>query len=245
MNGYFFPLVLSYLFFSSPAWALSAAELNVYGPSVEYHELELETRSFLSGQGANHEQGHSFAVGYAPTSYWATEAYQVLHKDPGMALVAETIEWENIFQLASPGRYWADPGVLIETEFPQQKATPGEVRLSPLLEKQFGDELLTLDLPLEWQFGPQFTPGTDFSYAARAEHLWNAYFSPAVEAFGEPGVIGRWQRADTQNHSVGPSFYGSVRCGGKRKLKYSAAALFGLTHASADWTMVTRLELEL
>jgi hypothetical protein len=87
--------------------------------------------------------------------------------------------------------------------------------------------------------------GTTFNYAGRLEYLLNQYFSPAAEIFGEPGVIGNWQRADTQTHQLGPAFYGAWRWGeAKQKLKYSAASLYGLTHASPDYTLVVRLEFE-
>ncbi len=237
-------LILTSMSHAQALFALSAAELKIYSPVVEYHELEIETRSFISGQGAAHEQGHAFSAGYSPNARWHTEVYEVLHKDPDLALVAKTIEWENVLALAQAGEFWLDPGVLGEFELAQQAGTPSSFRLAPLIEKQFGSEVLSLNFPLEWKFGPNFVPGTGFSYAARFEHLLNIYLSPAVEAFGEPGIIGNWQRASTQSHLLGPAIYGAAHIGEKQKLKYSVASLFGLTNASPDWTIVTRLEFE-
>ena len=226
------------------AFALNAAELKIYSPAVEYGEKEIEWRSFLSGKKSDHEQGHAMSVAYAPTSFWYAEVYEVLHKDPSLPLVADSIEIENGFQLSQPGSLWADLGVLTELEIAQRQGDPNAFALAPLLEKQIGPELFTVNLPLEWKFGPNFVPGTGFAYRARWQHLLSPYFSPAVEAFGEPGVIGRWLRADTQTHQLGPAAYGSVKWGQKQRLRYSVSSLFGLSTASPDWTLVTRLEFE-
>ncbi len=227
------------------ASAQEASELKIYSPAVEYQEKELEYVGFFSGKGASHQQGHAMSAAYSPTSYWRTEVYEVLHQDPSMAMVADTIEWENVFQLTNSGQLWADAGLISEFEIAQQAGNPHSFKLGPLLEKQVGSEVLTLDLPLEWKFGPNYVPGTGFSYAARYTHLLNPYFSPAVEAFGEPGIIGRWQRADTQTHSIGPAFLGTWRVGTtKGKLVYSVAGLRGLSTATPDWTVVWRLEYE-
>lgn len=226
------------------ALAMNAAELKIYGPIVEYQERELEWRSFASGKGPDREQGYALSAGYGLTPYWETELYEVLHKDSGGPLVADVIEWENRFQLAPQGRFWADPGLLVEMEFPQREDDPAELRVAPLLEKQIASTVLTLNLPFGWKFGRNYEPGTAFAYAARAEYLLKAYFSPALEAFGEPGTIGSFPLAAEQTHSLGPAFYGVARLGGKRKIRYSASSLFGLTPASSDWTVVTRLEFE-
>lgn len=227
-----------------PARALSAEELNIYSPAVAGHERELEARTFAAGKGADREQGYDFSAGYAPTDFWETEFYEVLHRAPGMPLAAASVVWENRFQLADTGRYWLDPGVIVEAELPQQAGNPNEFQLTPLLEKQVGADVFTLNAPLEWQSGPGFTGGTDVLYAARVERLMNPYASPAVEFFGEPGVVGNWRRASRQNHQAGPAVYGTLRGDSRRALNYSAAALFGLTPAASDWTLVTRLELE-
>jgi hypothetical protein len=230
--------------FSTSASASSAEELNIYSPAVDYLEKEVEYRSFISGKGAEHEQGYAFSASYSPTPFLESEVYEVLHKDPRSALVADSIELENKFQLAPQGRFWADPGLLAELAIPQQAGNPGEVQLMPILEKQFGLAVMTLNLPFEWQYGPGYAPGTTLRYTARAEYLLSPYFSPAVEAFGEPGEIGRFNAVSEQSHSVGPAFYGQFRWGNRNKLKYSVAVLFGLTDASPDWMLVPRLEFE-
>ncbi|MBI3553131.1 MAG: hypothetical protein HY077_11505 [Elusimicrobia bacterium] len=237
--------LLAALLPANDALALSAAELKIYSPAVEYQEKELEWRSFVSGKNSDHEQGHAVAVGYSPTSFWRAEIYEVLHEEQGLPMVGDAIEIENAFQLAAAGRFLLDPGLLIEAEIPQRAEDPGEVRVAPLLEKQAGPLLVTLNLPLGWKLGQGYTPGTTLDYAGKVEYLLNPYISPAVEIFGTPGVIGRWERADTQIHQFGPAFYGTWRWGqARQKLRYSAASLFGLSQASPDWTLIFRLEFE-
>ncbi|MHB2025023.1 MAG: hypothetical protein ACYCPQ_00085 [Elusimicrobiota bacterium] len=221
--------------------SLDAEELKIYSPGISSGERELESEGFDT-QG--HQQGYAFSAGYSPTPYWASEAYEIFHRDPGGALAADAVELENRFQLAPLGKYWLDMGLLTEVALPQQSNDAGEVRIGAILEKQLGKTLLTLNLPFEWQYGPGFTPGTGLSYAARAEYLINPYFSPAVESFGEPGIIGRFSPAQSQTHSIGPAIYGSLTPGARKTIQYSVSDLFGLTASSPPWTLVARLEFE-
>ena len=221
--------------------SLSAEELNIYSPALTQGERELESRAFVT---KGHQQGYAFSVGYTPTSYCAAEAYEVLHRDPGGALVADVIELESRFQLSTPGELWADLGAGVEWEIPQQAGNPGSARLAALLEKQVGRTVVSLNLPIEWKFGPNYVPGTGLSYGARAEYLLHPLFSPAVEALGEPGVIGRFAATSQQTHTAGPAIYGAAHIAAHQTLRYSVASLFGLTPASPGWTLVTRLELE-
>jgi len=247
MNRSALAVLLLLPFCARPAWSLSAAELKIYSPLVEDQEKEVEYRAFYSGKKSDNEQERAFSVGYSPTSFWAAEAYEILHKDPGVGnqTVADAIEVENRFQLAAPGRFFLDSGLLIENEFAQKRDNPDSVRMMPIIEKQLGAFVATANAGFEWKYGNGAPQGTVFSYAGRLEYLLNPYFSPAFEAIGEPGLIGQWQRADTQTHQLGPAFYGVWRWGEtKQKLRYSAASLFGVTHGSPDWTTVLRLEFE-
>lgn len=222
--------------------ALDAEELEVYSPNdISYGENELEYRGFAT-QG--HQTGYALSASYAPTSYWNTEAYEVYHANPGGVLSASYVDLENRFQLTSPGEYWVDLGVVAEAEIAQQAGNPNGFAINPIFEKQVGYTLLTLNVPLEWQCGPNFTPGTDVSYAAKVQYLRNHFFSPAIEAFGEPGVIGRLTPTPNQTAIMGPAIYGSWFLSAKRTLNYSLAFLYGLTPASPRWTILPQIEFE-
>ena len=229
---------------SRSAWAeagLDAEELKIYSPGITQGERELESIFFTT---KGHQQGYAVSAGYSPTSYWSVEAYQVYHRDSGGALLADAVEIENRFAFAAPGQYWLDMGAAAEFAIPQQSGAHGAARFAPILEKQFGAALVSLNLPLEWQYGPSYAPGTTIGYAARAEYLLHPLLSPALEAFGEPGEIGRFTGTPGQKHSAGPAAYGEAHLAARRTLRYSVASLYGLTSASPAWTMVARLEFE-
>jgi len=221
--------------------SLNAEELKVYSPGVSYGEREVEYRGFATGAG---QQGFAFSASYSPTSWWESEAYEVLHRDPGEPLVGDRVNIEERFQLAPAGEYWADPGVIFEAEIPERAGDPIEEEFTPILEKQFSRLVLTINPSLEWQSGSNYAPGTGFHYAARAEYLLSAYFAPAAEFFGEPGVIGNFPNASEQTHLAGPAFYGTWHPGSRQTVNYSAALLFGLNAATPVRAVVTRLEFE-
>jgi len=244
-----FIVALSALFFSAALAricraaeaSLNAEELKVYSPGVSYGEREVEYRGFATGAG---QQGFAFSASYSPTSYWESEAYEVLHRAPGGPLVGDRVNVEERFQLAPAGEYWADTGVIVDMEIPERAGDPVEEEFTPIVEKQFGRLLLTLNPTLEWQSGSNYAPGTDFHYAGRVEYLLNNYFAPAAEFFGEPGVIGNFPNASEQTHLAGPALYGTWRPGSRRTVNYSVALLYGLNAATPVRAVVTRLELE-
>ncbi|MDE2491827.1 MAG: hypothetical protein KGM24_13355 [Elusimicrobia bacterium] len=221
--------------------SLNAEELQIYSPAVTKGERELEWRGFATG---GRQTGQALSLGWSPTSWWATEGYAVLHRDPGGPWLGDSVVVENRFALAPAGELWADPGAIAEVELPLHAGDPGAASVHALLEKQAGPLVLTLNLPFEWKFGSNYVPGTGLSYAARAEWLVSEKASPALEAFGEPGVIGNFDPLREQEHLLGPALYGALRGFGRGVLRWSAAPLIGLTPLSPRWTLVTRLELE-
>jgi hypothetical protein len=221
--------------------SLNAEELKVYSPTVVKGERELEWRGFATG---GHQQGFAASAGWSPTSWLNGEAYEVMHREPGGPLVGDAVVVEGLFAPFAPGELWADLGLIVEGEFPRLDDDPNAASVQPVLEKQFGRALLTLNLPLEWKYGRGFTPGTHFAYRAKAEWLASPYASPALESFGEPGVIGNFDATRDQTHLLGPALYGSVAVGSRRRLRYSLAALIGLTPASPRETTALRLEFE-
>jgi hypothetical protein len=234
-----------------PARAFFGAdELKIYSPQVEKGELEFEGISMAA---PHREQGHALAVGYGFTDYFELEAYQVYHRDPSSIdepspkLKADTAELEGRLRLTEPGRYWADIGLLAELELPHDSTNdPHELRLTPLIEKQMGDALFTLNIPFEWQYGTaDGFNGTDLGVKLRAQYMVHPLFSPGIEYFSEEGVIGAMPALKDQTHSIGPAFFGRWAFSGAHAVRYRAAALFGLTPATPSWAVVTQLELEL
>jgi hypothetical protein len=225
-----------------PASAAVASEWRVYSPTIETAKREVEFIGLHAGP--RREQGYAVAAGYGFAPGWAAELYEIFRRDPDGPLIASSAEFELRHAFGSPGEYAADFGMLGEISLSQRRAEGGDVRIAPLIEKQRGPWIATVNLPLEWQYGPGYSPGTHVAYAARLLRLVTPLASPAIEAYGEPGAAARLPALRDQEHALGPAVDGSVRLGVGRRIHYSAAGLFGLTAASARWTVVTRLEFE-
>ena len=224
-----------------------AIDYVVYSPLVVRGEKEMEYRSYYhldNRPEINGQQGYRVAVGAGLTDFWYSDIYGNFSKGYGGGLKAQGVEWENRFQLAPQGKYWLDMGFLSEIEYRFQANAPYEVSVGPLLEKQIGRTVTTLNLLLEKTFGNNANSGVEFEYKARLRYLLKRAFSPAVEAYGSPGYIGRFAPVAAQRHQIGPALYGTLRTGPSQVFSYSGAALFGLTKASPDLTLVLRMEYE-
>lgn len=239
-------LALVSLSVAVPSHRAEAAPFTVYSPRVVQGETELEYRGFYDRDNhddRNTNQKHSLSVGHAFTSYWSSELYAVYENAPGESFKQDGWEWENRFQLTEPGEYWADFGLLVEYEHPAHGSTK-EVALAPIIEKTIGSWVATGNLFIEREFGGDASSDLVLAYAARLKYLMNPHAEPAIEFFGEPGVIDDMGRVNHQEHWVGPALYGQLHAGNKRKFAYSTALLKGVTSAATDWRAVVRLEYE-
>ncbi len=101
------------------------------------------------------------------------------------------------------------------------------------------------------QFGPdETTQGLDFSYAAQSR--WNIWspLSPAVEMYGDAGVIGSSPRLAQQSLLIGPVAIGMLPLrdfglGQAGQFKYELGWLFGATPVSNRGTLRWRFEMEI
>ncbi len=221
--------------------SLDAESLNIYSPQITQGEREVESILFAT---KSRQQGAAFSVGYSPTAHWAAEVYEVYHRDPGGPTLPDAVEVENRFSFGEPGQYWADFGAIAEFEIPQQTGDHGVAQLAPIVEKQFGPAVFSLNLPVQWQYGSSYSPGTGVGYAARAEYLLSPWASPALELFGLPDSSGAMAGMSQEGHMAGPALYGRAPAGSWGTLRYSLAPLAGLTPSSPAWTVIARLECE-
>src|SRR5208283_3977177 len=123
--------------------------------------------------------------------------------------------WENMVQLTEPGEAFADFGFYFEygqstTRGPA--AASNEITFGPAIAKDIGRTVHTVNLFLTRQLGPdQTSQGLDFSYAWQSRwNLW-APLSPAVEIYGDSGVVGSSPRLSQQQLLVGPVVVGALR----------------------------------
>lgn len=235
------------LFLTAHIAMAGAAPFKVYSPIVERGVTEIEYSGFQDfdrRNEVNHSQTHKLAIGRGFTDNWASEVYVEFEKEGDETLKAESYEWENLFQFAPQGKYWADTGLLVEYEHPAQSGNPGKLTVTPLIEKELGSRLVaTLNLGLSYEMGSNAAPGTAVSYGARLKYNLDPRFEPALEFFGDQGTISHFPGSD-QPHWIGPAFYGKMKLGQGHALRYSAAALFATTAAASDKRAVLRVEYE-
>jgi hypothetical protein len=236
------------------------ADFHIFSPyEIDLGELEIEHNGDAAFDRQPNNSGatsYTIEFGTGLTSWWHSEIEFGFDRDPGFSqptLLTQLVT-ENTFQLTEPGEQFADFGFYIEygqTLATGKHAGPNEVTFGPLIAKDIGRTTHTINLFLTRELGPnQDTQGLDFTYAWQSRwNLW-APLSPAVEIYGDSGVIGRSPRLSQQQLIVGPVGVGSLSLndlglGHGGKLKYEIGWLFGATQASPNGTLRWRLEVEI
>lgn len=236
------------------------ADYHVVSPyEVDLGELEIETNgaaSFDHLKSNSGAQSYTAELGTGLTSWWHSEIEAGFDRDPGQnapTLLTQLV-WENTFQLTEPGEYWADYGFFAEygqTMTRGRHAGSSELTFGPAIAKDIGPTTNTINLFLTRQLGPdQTSQGLDFSYAWQTRYNLTEHFSPAVEIYGDAGILGRSPALSQQQLLVGPVAIGAWKLrdlglGNAGKLKYELGWLFGATPASPNGTLRWRLEVEI
>jgi hypothetical protein len=236
------------------------ADFHIFSPyEIDLGELEIEHNGDAqfdrkpSNSGA---QSDTIELGTGLTSWWHSEIELGFDRDPGFnqpTLLTQVVS-ENTFQLTEPGQYFADLGFYFEygqSLTTGRHAGPNEVTFGPLIAKDIGRTTQTVNLFLTRELGPdQDTHGLDFSYAWQSRwNLWEP-LSPAIELYGDAGVIGHSPKLSQQELLVGPVAVGALQLnalglGTGGKIKYEVGWLFGATDASPQGTLRWRLEMEI
>jgi len=218
-------------------------------PTVEEGILELEvfgTRTFDSDRDKNNEQKHKFEISYGINSWWKSEIETIAKKEPRGKPTYDATEWENIFQLTPQGKYWADVGLLFAYEHPVRHADPDKVELGLLLQKDVGPLVIVTNTIFSREIGQNSGKGLGFEYGVQARYPWKRELQFAVEAFGEPGRLTRFEKISDQEHMIGPVLLGKFdidRVPGS--FKYTAGYLLGLTPGTPGGTVKWKVEYEI
>jgi hypothetical protein len=229
-------------------WAAPPAEAAhaIYTPIVEQGEFAVELRGhhdFDSKAQSDGGEQHKLELEYAPTERWLTEALGEWERDPGGALHATEVGWENVVQLTPQGRYWADLAILAEYAHSLERGVHDAIELGVLGETQIARTVLTVNLLGERHLGT--AEQTALEYAMRWRYRWRETLEPGVEVHGELGSVENLGPLSEHSQQVGPSIYGRLRRqGGRGALRYEAAWLLGVTHVSPDQTLRLQLEYE-
>ncbi len=240
--------------------ATSHADYRVVSPyEIDLHELEIEHNgSHVFDRRPDQTAASSYTIefGTGLTSWWHSEIELGFDRAPGdsQPTLLSDIVWENMIQLTEPGQRFIDAGFYFEYGQSVTRgvnASSNQITFGPVLAKEIGRTVHTLNVFFTRQLGPnQTSQGLELTYAWQSR--WNIWapLSPAIEIYGDTGIIGSNPKLSQQQLQIGPVGVGSLRLselgiGKAGKLKYEIGWLFGTTPASPRGALRWRLEVEI
>jgi hypothetical protein len=234
---------------AAPAAAL--ADFKVKLPDANPGEWEVETVGSYGRSGnpfLNNEQSYVHEVEYGVTNFWKVGLEFETGRDPGPGnrFKFNQLTWENWLVFGERGQYWIDPALFIEFGRATIANTPDKIKFGPLLRKEIGPTINTANLFLEKEIGRFSSTGRmRFSYAWETRIATGWVIEPGIQAYGEPGPLGRFAPISQQDHRIGPQLFGVVHELGPGTLKFNAGILFGLTPATPRQTFRWQAEYEI
>jgi hypothetical protein len=229
----------------------TAGEFKLRYPNIDYREIEIENTfavTFDKQADRNHNVTAPVKAGMGILPFWFTEVEFEFVNSPGKGTEYEAFAFENYFMLTEPGKNWLDMGLFVEYERARPEGDPDKAAVALLFQKEANKALHTLNLGLEKQVG-RFSEDIDtFKYAWQSRYMLHPMFQPGFEFYGEIEDIAKPGKFDDQAFRIGPMFAGSLslsQIGGVGKIKYEAGYLFGLTDATEDGVLRTKLEYEI
>ncbi|RAP56108.1 hypothetical protein BTJ49_14795 [Oleiagrimonas sp. MCCC 1A03011] len=222
------------------AGTVHADDFTVYSPHVIATQSEFELRGYHLGDGrANYHGGQAaeFSVAHAFTGWWKPELYLARYeRAPGERSQWLGYEFENVFQLTEPGRYWADVGVLASYEHNTAGHGPDALEAGALIEKTQGRFDHIVNLIWEKHIGAGASRRYEFRYSYRGTYAVSSAFRPGIEAYGRPAdhayqagpiVAGEWHVPDSTSN-----------------IEYRVGVLFGVNTAAPQHTWLAQVEYE-
>lgn len=236
------------------------ADFHIVSPyEIDLGELEIEHNGSAVFDRRQEQRGansYTLEFGTGLTSWWHSEIELGFNRAPGddQPTLLSDLVWENLVQLTEPGRYFVDAGFYFEygqSVTHGSNAASNQITFGPVLAKEIGRTVHTVNLFFTKELGPdQETHGVDFSY--RWQSRWNIWapLSPAIEIYGDTGVLGQGSKLSQQQLLIGPVGVGALQfsqlgLGRAGKLKYEIGWLFGATQASPRGALRWRLEVEI
>jgi hypothetical protein len=239
------PLALAVSLLLQPLVVSADPASKVHLPDVVQGELELELLGgyqWWPGQDDNRERQFIGEVEYGLTPWWRSGLEVGTTRVPNESYRLDEIEWENTFLLTEPGRYWLDLGLFAELayDYPVRRKA---IALGPMFQKEIGAFQGNLNLIFEHELGRGAESGAGINYEWQVKWRGNPRFEPGIQGLGTLGRTNDFGH-ETQA-SIGPAFFGQIPTGGRSKLKYDAAVLFGVNKNTPDTTVRFQIEYEI
>lgn len=236
--------LLAALLLLAPTLAWNAAaraddDFIVYSPYVTAGQSEGEFHAHQQFDGdpaLNDERIYVISLAHAFTGGWRPEiSLGSFEREPGGPNQLQGYEFENTFQLADQGRFWADLGFIAAYESKTQPGVPGVVEFGPLFEKHNGRIMQRLNFIWEKELGGGASRKYEFRTSYAASYSVISGIAPGLEVYYRPADDSR---------QLGPAFYGEITSERGNEFEYSFAYLLGLNRGAPDRVLAVRLEYE-
>jgi len=229
-----------------------AQVFEIIEPDVEQGSVEIE---MLSGvvlsevEGDQDRSGHEFSIGYAPFSFWFSEAVIAIAKPVDEGVEYDAFEWENTFVIplgiedaaeGEPQDLFALEGVgaYLAWEVPKEGgAGESSLTVGPIAAVRLGPVDSVLNLFAEIPFSDDEDAGLAYALSVSTPVADFGRGDVALGFEGHGSIDGAFvdaQPLDEQGHFLGPAVYTEIEVFNGRSLESRLAFLFGLTDASSD-----------
>jgi hypothetical protein len=230
--------------------SIAVADFKVQVPDAETGEFEIEEIGSYGNSGhaaQNNEKSFVTEFGYGVNDWWHTELELETFRPagPGNHVTFDQITSENLFQFTQRGQYWLDPGFFWEYGQVLTKGAPNETTFGPILRKEIGPTINTVNLFIEKDIGGFASGRPVFTYAIESRLALGTIVEPGIQAYGTPGAFGHFAPLGQQDHRVGPTLFTNISQLGPGSLKMNGGILFGLTPGEPRRTLRWQLEYEL
>ena len=230
---------------------VARAEFKVRYPNIDYREIEIENNASYTfdkrANGNNHDLSFPTEIGVGVLPFWFVELELETAKHPGRKTSLDAVTFENYFMLTEPGKYFLDFSIFAEYAHVTSSEGSDTAKLGVLLQKDHAKFLHTLNLYVEKEVGAAASTANTFQYAWQTRYQLSPLFQPGFEIYGQIEDLNHPGKLSEQELRIGPMFAGSYnlgQLGGRGKIKYELGYLFGVTNATEDGAIRTRIEYE-
>jgi high-affinity iron transporter len=225
---------------------VALASKKVFQPLIVAGEGEIELRGHDNTYKDKTTDGQStLELGWGVNDHWFTELEVEWEKERGKdETELSAFAWENIFA-GDQGAHWLDYGLFAELEKGNIDEEPHySANVGPILQKQWGHTLHTVNLFLHAENGGPANPNTNLLYGWQSRWLMSLALQPGFEIFGEPGDVTHFKPYSEQLLQAGPVVFGKFVLPHRFAVRYELGMLFGQTKASPDQTTKWMVEVE-